>query len=242
MCEDGFGLGDRTPREVMTEELESRVVVATMGCSSPNVSEVESSTEIRDWALDDSAGKELGAVREIRDEIENRIRALFDELDDRGGDRPTGGRFDHPRERSMELRAASGSDVEYAKDCLRESGLPVDIDREDLYLLVGRVDGRPVGVCGLEVQGSDALVRSVVIEPEARGEGRGTTMVEALLEHAAEHGIENCYLLTTDEEGFFRALGFERIAREEVPAAIGETREFAEVCPASATPLYRELD
>ena len=142
----------------------------------------------------------------------------------------------------MELTAASESDIEYAKDCLRESGLPVDIDREDLYLLVGRVDGRPVGVCGLEVYGSDALVRSVTVEPESRGEGYGTTMVEALLEHAAGRGIENCYLLTTDAEEFFRVLGFERIAREEVPAAIGETREFAEVCPASATPLYRELD
>jgi amino-acid N-acetyltransferase len=142
----------------------------------------------------------------------------------------------------MELTAASESDIEYAKDCLRESGLPADVDREDLYLLVGRVNGRRVGVCGLEVQGSDALVRSVTVEPEARGEGHGTTMVEALLEDAAERGTENCYLLTTDAEGFFRVLGFERIAREEVPAAIGETREFAEVCPASATPLHRELD
>lgn len=89
MREDGIDLGDRTPREITTEELESCTVVATMGCSSLDMSEAESNTEIRDWALDDPAGKEIETVREIRKEIEGRVRTLFDELDGGGAsDRP----------------------------------------------------------------------------------------------------------------------------------------------------------
>jgi protein-tyrosine-phosphatase len=89
MGEDGIDLEDRTPREITTEELESCTVVATMGCSSLDVSEAESNTEIRDWALDDPAGKEIETVREIREEIEGRVRTLFDELDGGGAsDRP----------------------------------------------------------------------------------------------------------------------------------------------------------
>ena len=36
--------------------------------------------DIRDWALDDPDGRDLDRVREIRDEIEARVTALFDEL------------------------------------------------------------------------------------------------------------------------------------------------------------------
>ena len=33
-----------------------------------------------DWDLDDPAGRDLAAVRPIRDEIERRVRILIDEL------------------------------------------------------------------------------------------------------------------------------------------------------------------
>jgi len=80
MGEEGFDLGERTPREITTEELESCAVVATMGCDTLDVSEAESGTELRDWALADPEGEGLDAVREIREEIEGRVTALFDEL------------------------------------------------------------------------------------------------------------------------------------------------------------------
>jgi protein-tyrosine-phosphatase len=36
--------------------------------------------DVRDWALDDPDGKDPERVREIRDEVEQRVVALFDEL------------------------------------------------------------------------------------------------------------------------------------------------------------------
>ncbi|WP_226023890.1 low molecular weight phosphatase family protein [Halomicrobium salinisoli] len=80
MDEAGFDLSDRTPREITLDELRSCDYVATMGCSTLDVGEVGADVDVRDWALDDPDGRDLDRVREIRDEIEGRVAALFDEL------------------------------------------------------------------------------------------------------------------------------------------------------------------
>jgi arsenate reductase len=81
MADAGFDLSDRTPQEITIEELQSCDYVATMGCSTLDVGEVGSEVDVRDWALDDPAGQERERVREIRNEIEGRVTALFDELE-----------------------------------------------------------------------------------------------------------------------------------------------------------------
>ena len=80
MEEVGFDLSDRTPREITLDELRSCDYVATMGCSTLDVGEVGDDIDIRDWALDDPDGQDPDRVREIRDEIEGRVTALFDEF------------------------------------------------------------------------------------------------------------------------------------------------------------------
>ena len=80
MEEIGIDLSDRTPREITLDELRSCDYVATMGCSTLDVGEVGDDVDIRDWALDDPDGQDLDQVREIRDEIEGRVTALFDEF------------------------------------------------------------------------------------------------------------------------------------------------------------------
>ncbi|MFC4451145.1 MULTISPECIES: low molecular weight phosphatase family protein [Halorussus] len=82
MDEVGFDLSDRTPREISLEELQSCDYVATMGCSTLDVGEVGEDVDIHDWALDDPDGEDLDRVREIRNEIEQRVTALFDEFSD----------------------------------------------------------------------------------------------------------------------------------------------------------------
>ncbi|WP_137285305.1 arsenate-mycothiol transferase ArsC [Halorussus salinisoli] len=89
MAERDFDLSDRTPREVTHEELQACNYVITMGCSAKDVCPATWSGENRDWGLDDPDGQDLDAVRAIRDEIEERVKALFDELE-RG--RPAEGR------------------------------------------------------------------------------------------------------------------------------------------------------
>ncbi|MFC7078342.1 arsenate-mycothiol transferase ArsC [Haloarcula halophila] len=80
MREDGFDLSDRTPREISTAELESCEYVATMGCSTLEL-DPASDVDVRDWALADPDGNDLDRVREIRDEIRDRVTALFDEIE-----------------------------------------------------------------------------------------------------------------------------------------------------------------
>ncbi|WP_324760762.1 low molecular weight phosphatase family protein [Haloarcula sp. GH36] len=80
MREDGVDLSDRTPRKISTAELESCEYVATMGCSTLEL-DAASDVDIRDWALADPDGTDLDRVREIRDEIRDRVSALFDEIE-----------------------------------------------------------------------------------------------------------------------------------------------------------------
>ena len=76
MRERGIDLAGRQPREVSTAALERCDVVVTMGCSTLDL---DADVEVRDWALDDPDGRSPDAVRAIRDDIEGRVVALFDE-------------------------------------------------------------------------------------------------------------------------------------------------------------------
>jgi arsenate reductase len=83
MREEGIDLADRTPQEITTDELRSCEYVATMGCSTLDISEVEAAVDIREWDLPDPAGQAPEQVRAIRDEINRRVRSLFEEVNER---------------------------------------------------------------------------------------------------------------------------------------------------------------
>jgi GNAT superfamily N-acetyltransferase len=89
--------------------------------------------------------------------------------------------------------------------------------------------------------GEDALLRSVVVRPEARGRGVGTALVEALVAAARQQGTQRLWLLTTDAAPFFGRLGWRAADRSEAPAAIASARQFTELCPASASLMVRIL-
>ena len=80
MDEVDIDVSDRTPRAITESELRSCDVVATMGCSTLDVGTVGDDVDVRDWALADPGEQDLDEVRAIRDEIEERVTALFDEL------------------------------------------------------------------------------------------------------------------------------------------------------------------
>ncbi len=79
MNELGIDLSDRTPQTVSDEELNNCTVVATMGCSTLDL---DADVTVRDWALDDPHGQSIDDVRAIRDDIQGRVAALFDEYVD----------------------------------------------------------------------------------------------------------------------------------------------------------------
>jgi arsenate reductase len=79
MRELGIDLADRTP-QLLTEELAAEAdVVVTMGCGDecPFIP----GKRYIDWDLSDPSGQPVDQVRAIRDDIDQRVRALLDELD-----------------------------------------------------------------------------------------------------------------------------------------------------------------
>jgi N-acetylglutamate synthase-like GNAT family acetyltransferase len=139
------------------------------------------------------------------------------------------------------IEAATPADVRAIAMLLREAELPSEDFAGHLdWFLVARSSGELVGAIGAEVSGGDALLRSLVVAPAARGAGVGGALVRRLEAAAGEWGVRRWWLLTTTAEAFFRKRGFEVTPRSAAPPAIAATKEFAELCPSVATCLSRE--
>lgn len=130
----------------------------------------------------------------------------------------------------------------YVRELLADNDLPAeDVRSGPTTFYVATDDGTRVGCGGLEVYGSDGLLRSVVVAEPHRGSGYGVAITDALESRALDSGVDTLYLLTTTAEDFFAARGYEPMDRSAVPEAIGNTSEFAEYCPSSAACLHKRL-
>jgi amino-acid N-acetyltransferase len=130
-----------------------------------------------------------------------------------------------------------------AMTLLKAASLPSEDLREEMlsdFFYAGS-DGAPQGLVGLEILGKEALLRSLVVESHARGEGLGTSMVAHAEKHAAARGVRSLYLLTTTAESFFLRLNYLRIDREAAPPTIQRTSEYAGLCPASSAFMVKQL-
>src|SRR5262249_8905446 len=93
------------------------------------------------------------------------------------------------------------------------------------------VEDIPVGFGGLEIHGSDALLRSLVTRPPLRQLGMGAAMVAVLETEARALKCRAIYLLTTSDANFFGRLGYAPCPRAEVPEPILPSPHFAELSP-----------
>ena len=144
---------------------------------------------------------------------------------------------------SISIRDATAADVQPITTLLRDADLVLDDVSEHVHsFIVAEHDGELTGAMGLELRGGDALLRSAVVVPAARGAGVGRELFERMQSVAREHGVGTLYLLTTTARSYWTHLGFTPIAREEVPAAVRESVEFRGACPASATAMSFVLD
>ncbi len=78
MEEVGVDMGEEFPKPLTDEVVRAADVVITMGCG--DACPIYPGKQYEDWELDDPAGRDLDAVREIRDAIDERVRRLVDEL------------------------------------------------------------------------------------------------------------------------------------------------------------------
>jgi amino-acid N-acetyltransferase len=125
---------------------------------------------------------------------------------------------------------------------LAKAGLPTsDLAEPDRRFFRFEDAAGIIGYGGIEGDGPDRLLRSLVVKPERRGAGLGAAILGAIEQTAIDEGVAALYLLTTTAELFFRRHGYEAAERASAPDAIAGLAEFRMLCPASAALLFKRI-
>jgi N-acetylglutamate synthase-like GNAT family acetyltransferase len=102
-------------------------------------------------------------------------------------------------------------------------------------------DDGPIGFIGIEGDGQDRLLRSLVVLPSRKRLGHGSVLVAHAEAVAHRDGVERLHLLTTTAADFFRARGYRDADRAAAPEAIRSTAQFSSLCPGSAAYLVKGI-
>jgi amino-acid N-acetyltransferase len=142
----------------------------------------------------------------------------------------------------LRLRAANGDDLSAVAALLAAEGLPGFDPAESNTHFHVLDDGRGiVATAGIESHGSSALLRSVVVAPECRGQGLARRLTEHMTTLAAERGHGAMYLLTMDAADYFAGLGFKPMPRDQAPEEIRGTEQYRRQCPDSAVLMCKPI-
>ena len=144
----------------------------------------------------------------------------------------------------MQIRMADEVDLCEIQSLLRANDLPVeDISKALIkgFLVAEGASGSIIGIGGLEQLGSSALLRSLAVASDSRGTGIARALVARLEDNARFCGRKDVWLLTTTAERFFERAGYERVSREDVPAEVRLCRQFAALCPSTASCMRKRL-
>ena len=134
------------------------------------------------------------------------------------------------------IRPARQDDITRVESALRDSELPLDGLRDqfgDGYA-VAEVNGELIGVEGIEVYGTDGLLRSAAVVSAWRGKGVGDALTRDRIEWAKRRGLKSLYLLTMTAGDYWPRFGFRRADRDAAPEAMRQSPEFTEACPSTA--------
>jgi arsenate reductase len=78
MKEKGIDISTNKPKLITFEMTQDADLIVTMGCNGQGICPGPFFKPTIEWKIDDPKGKPIEKVREIRDEIERRIRKLLD--------------------------------------------------------------------------------------------------------------------------------------------------------------------
>ena len=136
---------------------------------------------------------------------------------------------------AIAIERARPDDAESIRALLQSHNLPVDDVETHLgSAVVARRKGAVVGSAALELYRDGALLRSVAVSPDLKGQGLGRRLTEAMIDLAHTVGTPALYLLTTTAQTYFPGFGFEQIDRSAVPASVQASVEFTSACPSTA--------
>lgn len=143
----------------------------------------------------------------------------------------------------LTFRAVRPGEIPDVIGILEQCGLPTG----DLTLpllknfLVARKNAAILGVAGLDIQGRDALLRSLAVAEGSRKKGIGSKLVASAERYACSRNVETLYLLTLTAEALFHKAGFAVIDRKTAPLTMQATREFRSLCPVAAVCMRKEI-
>lgn len=143
----------------------------------------------------------------------------------------------------VRIDLAATRDIEVIRRILADANLPEAglLDQFPAAYVVARRGSEIVGVAGLETYGRAGLLRSLAVSPGLRARGLGRSLVANRILAARTNALDVVYVLTTTAEDYFRAVGFALASRDEAPATLAASAEFADACPASAACLALRL-
>lgn len=142
----------------------------------------------------------------------------------------------------MNFKELKPEEFETVYVLLRESKLDFsDLKQPNIRLFRLEENDELIGVGGLEIFGTHALLRSVAVGKEWQGKGLGTEVVSQIERISKVSGISSLYLLTTTASGFFESLGYHLIHRDEFPEELKQTAQFSGLCPVSAICMKKVL-
>ena len=81
MREKGIDLSANKPKLITNQMVQEAETIIVMGCSAQGFCPAPLLNRVVDWGIDDPKGKSIERVREIRDEIEKRVKRLINEAD-----------------------------------------------------------------------------------------------------------------------------------------------------------------
>ncbi|MBT2339091.1 MULTISPECIES: arsenic resistance N-acetyltransferase ArsN2 [Pseudomonas] len=142
----------------------------------------------------------------------------------------------------MQMTTLGNDELGPLRNALILAGLPVDdLSHSGRRFLRFSQAGNLVAFVGIEGEGADRLLRSLVVLEDQRGRGTGAAVLAALESLAKSEGVERLHLLTDSAARFFTAQGYQERDRSLAPASISATAQFRSLCPASATYLSKDL-
>ena len=118
---------------------------------------------------------------------------------------------------------------------LRTVDLPLPTEADAVSMLKAYLGGELVGCVGFGRYAQAAVLHSLVVIREAKGEGVGRALVQSVVERAQRAGLRHVYLATTDTARYFGYLGFLPVARTAIAADVLASPELAQYAAGEAT-------
>ena len=133
-------------------------------------------------------------------------------------------------------------DIDRVTRLLKACQLPTEGAAEHIeHFVIARSGNRLAGTIALEPAGSAALLRSLAVAPQYRGQGLAASLYDRIVMYAQARGTETLYLLTLSAREFFARRGFAIADRSSAPDQIATTREFAHLCPDNAAFMVKDI-